>query len=83
MKRIIEYENVDGTCEVGDVVFLRHNFTEKAELIAVHKSRYCDVYIFKPLADNSIFMTDENGNIPFYGMPYIFAKEIEIKEEQP
>ena len=83
MKRIIEYENVDGTCEVGDVVFLRHNFTEKAELIAVHKSRYCDVYIFKPLADNSIFMTDENGNIPFYGMPYVFAKEVEVKEEQP
>ena len=83
MKRIIEYENVDGTCEVGDVVFLRHNFTEKAELIAVHKSRYCDVYIFKPLADNSIFMTDENGNIPFYGMPCIFAKQIELEEEQP
>ena len=82
MKRIIEYKDGDGHCDVGDVVFLRHNFTEKAELIAVHKSRYCDVYIFKPLADNSIFMTDENGNIPFYGMPYIFAKEIEIKEEQ-
>ena len=83
MKKIIEYKDGDGHCDVGDVVFLRHNFTEKAELIAVHKSCYCDVYIFKPLADNSIFMTDENGNIPFYGMPYIFAKEIEIKEAQP
>ena len=83
MKKIIEYKDADGTCDVGDVVFLGRNFTEKAVLVAVHKSRYCDVYIFKPLADNSIFMTDENGNIPFYGMPYIFAKEIEIKEEQP
>ena len=82
MKRIIEYKDSDGHCDVGDVVFLRHNFTEKAELIAVHKSRYCDVYIFKPLADNSIFMTDENGNIPFYGMPYIFAKEVELKEDE-
>ena len=83
MKKIIEYKDGDGHCDVGDVVFLRHNLTEKAELIAVHKSRYCDVCIFKPLADNSIFMTDENGNIPFYGMPYIFAKEIEIEEERP
>ena len=83
MKKIIEYKDGDGHCDVGDVVFLRHNLTEKAELIAVHKSRYCDVYIFKPLADNTIFMTDENGNIPFYGIPYIFAKEVEIEEEQP
>ena len=82
MKKIIEYKDGDGHCDVGDVVFLRHNFTEKVELIAVHKSRYCDVYIFKPLADNSMFMTDENGNIPFYGMPYIFAKEIELKEDE-
>ena len=83
MKKIVEYKDADGHCEVGDVVFLRYNFTEKAELIAVHKSEYCDVYIFKPLADNSIFMTDEKGNIPFYGIPYIFAKEVETEEEQP
>ena len=83
MKRIIEYKDADGHCDVGDVVFLRADLTEKAVLIAVHKSRYCDVYLFKRLADNSIFMTDEKGNIPFYGMPYIFAKEIEIEEEQP
>ena len=83
MKKIIEYENADGTCEVGDVVFLRSNLTEKVELLVVHKSLYCDVYIFKPLADNSLFMTDENGNIPFYGIPCIYAKEVEIKEDQP
>ena len=82
MKRIIEYKDADGHCDVGDVVFLRADLTEKAVLIAVHKSRYCDVYIFKPLAYNSIFMTDENGNIPFYGMPYIFAKEIELNEDE-
>ena len=82
MRKTIEYKDADGHCDVGDVVFLRADLTEKAVLIAVHKSRYCDVYIFKPLADNSMFMTDENGNIPFYGMPYIFAKEIELKEDE-
>ena len=82
MKKVVEYKDADGHCDVGDVVFLRADLTEKAVLIAVHKSRYCDVYIFKPLADNSIFMTDENGNIPFCGMPYIFAKEIELKEDE-
>ena len=83
MKKIVEYKDADGTCEVGDVVFLGSKLSEKAELIVVHKSKYCDVYIFKPLADNSIFMQDENGNIPFYGVPYIFAKEIEVEEDQP
>ena len=83
MKKIVEYKNADGTCEVGDVVYLGSKLSEKAELLVVHKSKYCDVYIFKPLADNSMFMQDENGNIPFYGIPYIFAKEVEIKEEQP
>ena len=82
MKKIVEYKDADGTCEVGDVVYLGPNLTEKAELIVVHESQYCDVYIFKPLSDNSIFMKDEDGNIPFYGKPYIFAKEIEVKEDQ-
>ena len=83
MRKIIEYKDADGTCEVGDVVFLGSKLSEKAELLVVHKSEYCDVYIFKPLSDNSMFMQDENGNIPFYGIPYIYAKEVEIKEEQP
>ena len=83
MKKIVEYKDADGTCEVGDVVFLGSKLSEKVELLVVHKSEYCDVYIFKPLADNSMFMQDENGNIPFYGIPYIFAKEVEVKEEQP
>lgn len=83
MKKIVEYKDADGTCEVGDVVFLGSKLSEKAELLVVHRYEYCDVYIFKPLSDNSIFMQDENGNIPFYGIPYIYAKEIEIKEEQP
>ena len=83
MKKIVEYKDADGTCEVGDVVFLGSKLSEKAELLVVHKSEYCDVYIFKPLSDNSIFMQDENGNIPFYGIPYIYAKQVEVKEEQP
>ena len=82
MKKIVEYKDADGTCEVGDVVFLGSKLSEKAELLVVHESRYCDVYIFKPLSDNSMFMEDENGNIPFYGIPYIYAKEVEAEEEQ-
>ena len=83
MKKIVEYKDADGTCEVGDVVFLGSKLSEKAELLVVHKSKYCDVYIFKPLGNNCLFMQDENGNIPFYGIPYIFAKEVEVKEDQP
>ena len=83
MKKIVEYKSADGTCEVGDVVYLGPNLTEKAELIAVHESEYCDVYIFRPLVNNSIFETDGKGNIGFYGKPYIYAKEIEAEEEQP
>ena len=83
MKNIVEYVSADGACEVGNVVYLGPNLTEKAELIAIHESEYCDVYIFKPLANNSIFWTDGKGNIAFYGKPYIFAKEVETEEEQP
>ena len=82
MKKIVEYKAADGMCEVGDVVYLGPNLTEKAELIVVHESQYCDVYIFKPLASEILFMKDEDGNIPFYGIPCIFAKEVEIKEEE-
>ena len=83
MKKIIEYKHADGTCEVGDVVYLRSGIREKAILIDIEKSKYCELYIFKPLSDSAIFLTDENGNIPFYGIPCIFAKEIETEEEQP
>ena len=83
MKMILEYKCADGPCEVGDVVYLGPNLTEKAELIVVHESQYCDVYIFKPLEGETLFMKDEDGNIAFSGKPYIFAKEVEGKEDQP
>ena len=83
MKRIVEYIDAGGTCEVGDVVYLGPNLTEKAELIVVHESEYCDVYIFKPLDTTDVFWADDDGNIAFYGKPYIFAKQIEAEEEQP
>ena len=83
MRKIIEYKDADGTCEVGDVVYLRSGIREKAILIDIEKSKYCELYIFKPLSDRTIFLTDKDGNIPFYGIPYIFAKEVEVKEEQP
>ena len=83
MKKIVEYKAADGTCEVGDVVYLRSALREKAILIDIEKSKYCELYIFKPLADRTIFFTDKDGAIPFNGKPYIFAKEVEVKEEQP
>ena len=83
MKKIIEYENADGHCDVGDVVFLGPNFTEKAELLTIRKSEDGVIYVFKSLVSESIYGTDNQGFTPFFGKPYIYAKEIEVKEEQP
>ena len=83
MKKIIEYKGGVTDYNVGDVVYLRSGIREKAILIDIEKSKYCELYIFKPLSDSAIFLTDENGNIPFYGIPCVFAKEIETEEEQP
>ena len=38
MRKIIEYKDADGTCEVGDVVYLRSGIREKAILIDIEKS---------------------------------------------
>ena len=83
MKKIIEYENADGHCDVCDVVFLGPNFTEKAELLTIRKSEDGVIYVFKSLVSESIYGTDNQGFTPFFGKPYIYAKEIEVKEEQP
>ena len=83
MKKIIEYENADGHCDVGDVVYLGPNFTEKAELLTIRKSEDGVIYVFKSLVSESIYGTDNQGFTPFFGKPYIYAKEIEVKEEQP
>ena len=40
-----------------------------------------DAWFFKPLSEQSCFFT-RDGLIPFGYKPYIFAKEVEIKEEQ-
>ena len=39
-------------------------------------------WLFKPLSKQSYYFT-RDGLIPFGGKPYIYAKQIELKEEQP
>ena len=82
MKKIIEYENADGHCDVGDVVFLGPNFTEKAELLTIRKSEDGVIYVFKSLVSESIYGTDNHGVTPFFGKPYVYAKELKIKEDK-
>ena len=82
MKKIVEYKDGTRDYAIGDVVYLRSGIREKAILMDIEKSKYCELYIFKPLADRTIFLTYKDGNIPFNGKPYVYAKQIEIKEEQ-
>ena len=81
MKKIVEYK--DGTREyaIGDVVYL--NIEDgKPTCMAEAVKNDNDNWLFKPLSYQSDFFT-RNGLIPFGSKPYIFAKEIEVKEEQP
>ena len=80
MKKIVEY--IDGTRSyaVGDVVYL--NIEEgKPTCIAEAVKNNDDVWLFKPLSEQSFFFT-RDGLIPFGYKPYIFAKQIEVKEEK-
>ena len=81
MKKIVEYKHGTRSYNVGDVVYLNIEDgkpTCKAE--AVKNSD--DVWLFKPLSEQSFFFT-RDGLIPFGYKPYIFAKQVEVKEDQP
>ena len=80
MKKIVEYK--DGTREyaVGDVVYLNLE-EDKPTCMAEAVKNNDDSWLFKPLSDQSCFFT-RDGLIPFGYKPYIFAKEVEVKEEQ-
>ena len=81
MKKIVEYKHGTRSYAVGDVVYL--NIEEgKPTCMAEAVENNDDVWLFKPLSKQSYYSTLD-GLIPFNGKPYIFAKEIEIKEEQP
>ena len=81
MKKIVEYGNGVTDYNVGDVVYLNHK-KGKPTCMAEAVKNNDDVWLFKPLCGLSCFFT-RDGLIPFYGKPYIFAKEVEVKEEQP
>ena len=80
MKEIIEYENGVTDYNVGDVVYLSRKRREPiCRAIAINDDN--GRWIFKPLSKQSYYLT-RAGLIPFSFKPYIFAKEVEVKEEQ-
>ena len=81
MKRIVEYEDVTKCYAIGDVVYLNSEEgkpTCRAEAVKNDNG----IWLFKPLCKQSYYSMMD-GLIPFRGKPYIFAKEVEVKEEQP
>ena len=80
MKKIVEYKHGTRSYAVGDVVYLNIE-EDKPTCMAEAVKNNDDVWLFKPLSDQSCFFT-RDGLIPFGYKPYIFAKEVEIKEEQ-
>ena len=81
MKKIVEYKDGTRDYAVGDVVYLNIE-EDKPTCMSEAVKNDNDVWLFKPLSKQSYYSTLD-GLIPFNGKPYIFAKEIEIKEEQP
>ena len=80
MKKIVEYKDGTRNYAIGDVVYL--NIEEgKPTGMAEAVETSDDAWLFKPLRKQSYYLTSD-GLIPFNGKPYIFAKEVEIKEEQ-
>ena len=81
MKKIIEYGNGVTDYNVGDVVYLNHKKGKPTcRAIAIMDNN--GSWLFKPLRKQSYYLTI-GRTIPFGGKPFIFAKEVEIKEAQP
>ena len=81
MKKIVECQDGTRDYNVGDVVYL--NIEDgKPTCMAEAVKNSDDVWLFKPLNEQSFFFT-RDGLIPFGYKPYIFAKQVEVKEEQP
>ena len=81
MKKIIEYQDGTRDYAVGDVVYL--NIEEgKPTCMSEAVKNSDDVWLFKPLSEQSFFFT-RDGLIPFGYKPYIFAKQVEAEEEHP
>ena len=81
MKKIVEYKDGTRDYAVGDVVYLNLE-EDKPTCMAEAVKNDNDIWLFKPLSEQSCFFT-RDGLIPFGSKPYIFAKEVEVKEDQP
>ena len=81
MKKIVEYKDGVTDYNVGDVVYLNHR-KGKPTCRAIAIMADNGLWLFKPLSKQSYYDTSD-GLIPFGCKPYIFAKEVEVKEEQP
>ena len=80
MKKIVEYKDGVTDYNVGDVVYLNHR-KGKPTCRAIAIMADNGLWLFKPLSKQSYYDTSD-GLIPFGSKPYIFAKEVEVKEEQ-
>ena len=81
MKKIIECDLFSRDYNIGDIVYLAKKFGKiscRAEAVSEINGKWC----FKPLEVSSYYIS-RDGLIHFGGKPWIFAKEVEVKEEQP
>ena len=81
MKKIVEYKDGTRDYAIGDVVYLNIE-EDKPTCMAEAVKNNDDTWLFKPLSEQSDFFT-RDGLIPFGSKPYIYAKQVEAKEDQP
>ena len=80
MKKIVEYKHGTRSYAIGDVVYLARKMGKPiCRAIAMNEDN--GDWLFKPLSKQSYYDT-RNGLILFCSKPYIFAKEVEVREEQ-
>ena len=81
MKKIIKYKYGTTDYNVGDVVYLYH---KKGKPTCRARALYEDngKWRFKLMRKQAYYHTS-GGVIPFGSKPYIYAKQVEAKEEQP
>ena len=79
MKKIVECDLFSRDYNIGDVVYLAKKFGRiscRAEALSETNGKW----YFKQLEVSSCYVA-RNGIIRFDDKPYIFAKEVEVKEE--
>ena len=80
MKKIVEYKDGTRDYDIGDVVYLARKMGKPiCRAIAINNDN--DVWTFEPLSERAYYPTSD-GVISFCSKPYIFAKEVEVKEDQ-